>query len=43
MLAQPILGFIAIAVFVATLLWAIGYSVVAMTSRKRRRRDRRRR
>jgi hypothetical protein len=43
MLAQPIIGFIAIGVFLATLLWAIGYGVVAMTSRKRRRRDRRRR
>jgi hypothetical protein len=43
MLAQPIIRFIAIGVFVATLLGAIGYGVFAMTSRKRRRRDRRRR
>jgi hypothetical protein len=43
MLAQPIIGYIAIGVFVATLLWAIGYGVLGIASRKRRRRNRRRR
>jgi hypothetical protein len=40
MLAQPIIGYIAIAVFFATLLGTIGYGVFAMASRRRRRRTR---